>query len=360
MAGGIQIAGAYKPRVASLLTQRLALEPARATAIVADGTIEPTEFFEARHFIKALPSSARLSGTPAVRLLDDNFFQKAGLDRDLFNDLVEETFGEAAAAGGPSDEAVDSEADFAALDRLLGRVVQDQRQDLLDDLKESIEEAARELIQEADIQVSKQGARNVHVVVRKRVPLAVGPLKRLFYDEAAGELPRVAKKLFARNTKLTLPAPPSGTAADQVVQGGLTVHSEIYTPVLPNRQAYVHVTLEERRGEGSRRTYVIRMKQLTRPQEGIYRLGGLPHRMGWLEGTITLTELASGETDFVMDVTANPDLAVIPDRLIKSFSLGIPGLLLGAGRDIAAHLTHRQYFERCLRPENASPGCRLP
>lgn len=350
----IQVDGAYQAAVTQILQEELNMDAKEAAAILADGRIDKTEFYQHRQQLKIFPSALLLSATPAARLLGDSFFQKAGLDQDFFVDLYDETFDDAAGKGGPKDEAIDSYEDVAELRKRIQDFVKEHKAKILEQLRKGIAERAADLIQEGDVSVRCGDDHVVHVTVTKSGPVPIEPLKRVFYDQATTLLPQLASRLFVRNDKVVLKPPLPGTAEGNLIRGGFTVHSEIYAKFIPNREAYVRMSVQSNSTPEGRKQYVISMQQLSDPQEKAYQLPKLDHEMGSLTGTITLTETADGGTKVEMKVDANPDLDLIPDLVISSFRFGVPGQLLDSARAVASHLSVVTYYQGCLVERRAS------
>ena len=344
METAIRVAETYRAEVATILQEGLQMEAKDAAQLLADGRVDKGEFYPYRQRLGVFPAASLLSATPASRLFDDTFFQKAGLDEDLFVDLYDDSFDDAAVKGGRGD-SIDSPEEVGALRELIRGFVKMRRAELLDDIRTLMAKRSAALIRESNVRVRCGDDHIVHVKVIATGPFPIEPLKEVFYDRATTLLPKLARRLFVRNDRVVLQEP-SGLAAEDLIRGGFTVHSEIYAKVIPNREAYVHTTVRPEKTPDGLKQYVISMQQLSAKQERGYGLPGLDHEMGSLTGTITLTELADGGTQVEMQVDANPDV-MIPDFLISSFSMGVPGQLLDAARAVARHVSLVTYF-KCL------------
>ncbi|MBI1909748.1 MAG: hypothetical protein HYS22_06225 [Deltaproteobacteria bacterium] len=360
MTSPVGIAPPFREKVTNVLIGELLMEPAAVRELLADGEITPSELFDFHRQILVFPSSRHLVKTKASRIFDDSFFQSAGLNKGFFSDLYEDTLEEAADGNGPNGEAIDSDEEVDLLRTHLRRFVQENRPVALQALDRAMGYWAEEAVQKGNITVRQLPGSVIQARVVKKAPIDINPLKDVFYDRMVELMPRYASELFARVEKVTLPPlTPEDEERERVhlIRGGMTVYEEAYVPLLPNRELYAHITLEEQRSGGGRRRVTITMRRLTPDQERLYRLKPLEHEVNSVEGQIVLTEQADGETEFIFEVKTNPNLSWVPDGVIGSFAFGIPGQLLASSRTTLKGIIHEAYWQECLVPQAPNPAC---
>ncbi len=351
----IRIADDRRGEVAKLLQDILWIDPKTAQDIVADGKIDKFELANKVDPIGIFSSARELTATPVAQYFNKQFFESAGLNRDFFVDLYGATFNKSANKAGPSDVAIDSKEDIAKLEETLKEFVQQRKPDLESAVLERMEKWAKALVHKDHISVdttkkSIEGKQltifQVHIGNTEKkagsrptldVPVNIELLKHLFYDEATTNLPIAAKELFAKN---------------ETAKGNITL-TEIKIPwPLPNQLAHVRMTLENT-NVGGQKGYIIHMDQLDSQQEVKEGLAPITdHRMGYLKGTLTLTDLGNGLTRIVFDVDGNPDFP-FPDVAVKG---SFADTLYEASGSIAVYMVKKAYFQKCLQERSA--GCK--